>query len=60
MNKKAAFGLFVVLCVAFWNLLDFIWSVFIVNGSYHFSGGIDLGVPVISAIIIGYLLFLRN
>ncbi|MBQ9061914.1 MAG: hypothetical protein IJ121_03660 [Eubacterium sp.] len=59
-NKKAAFGLFVVIFPAFWNLLDFIWSVFIVNGAYHFSGVSDLVIPMTVAIISGYLLFLRK
>ena len=59
-NKKLAFGLFVVLAVVLWNLLDYLWSVFIAGNPYHFSGGTDVGAPLIPAMIIGYLLFLRN
>ena len=59
-NKKLAFGLFVVLAVVLWNLLDYLWSVFIAGNPYHFSGATDVGIPLIPAIIIGYLLFLRN
>ena len=59
-NKKLAFGLFVVLAVVLWNLLDYLWSVFIAGNPYHFSGATDVGAPLIPAIIIGYLLFLRN
>ena len=59
-DKKLAFGLFVVLAVVLWNLLDYLWSAFITGSPYHFSLGTDVGVPLLPAIIIGYLLFLRN
>ncbi len=59
-NRKVAFGIYVVLCLVFWNLLDFAWAVLISKSSYHFSGGRDLGIPLGLAIISGYLLFLRN
>ena len=59
-NKNLAFGLFVVLAVVLWNLLDYLWSVFIAGNPYHFSGATDVGAPLIPAIIIGYLLFQRN
>ena len=59
-DKKPAYGLFVVLAVVLWNLLDYLWSVFIAGNPYHFSGATDVGAPLIPAIIIGYLLFLRN
>ena len=52
-NKKLAFGLFVVLAVVLWNLLDYLWSVFIAGSPYHFSGATDVGAPLIPAIIIG-------
>jgi len=50
-NKKLAFGLFVVLFMAFWNLLDFIWTAVISGSSYHFSSGTDLAIPLILAIV---------
>ena len=56
-DKRVAFGLYVVLFMVFWNLLDFI---FIVKGSYHFSGGIDLGLPLAIALISGYFFFLKD
>ena len=59
-NKKLAFGLFVVLFMAFWNLLDFIWTAVISGSSYHFSSGTDLAIPLILAIVTGYILFLRD
>ena len=59
-NKKLAFGLFVVLFMAFWNLLDFIWTAVISKGAYHFSGGSDLAIPLVLAIVTGYILFLRD
>jgi len=59
-DKRVAFGLYVVLFMVFWNLLDFIYSVLIVKGSYHFSGGIDLGLPLAIALISGYFFFLKD
>ena len=59
-NRNVAFGLYVVLFVAFWNLLDFIYSVVIVKGSYSFSAGIDLGLPLLLAVLSGYFLFLKK
>ena len=35
-NKKLAFGLFVVLAVVLWNLLDYLWSVFIAGSPIIF------------------------
>lgn len=59
-NGKVAFGIFVVLFMVFWNLLDFIWAVFISKSPYHFSGRSNLVIPLALAICSGYLLFLRN
>lgn len=59
-NKNVAFVLFVVLFIACWNLLDFIWSALITKSPYIFSAGTDLGIPLVAALIIGYFLFLRN
>ncbi len=59
-NRKAAFGLFVVIFLLFWNLLDFLYAAFITRSGYHFTAGNDMGSPVILAVIIGSLLFLRK
>lgn len=59
-NKYVAFGLFVVLFMVGWNLLDFIWSALITKSPYIFSTGTDLAIPLVSALVIGYFLFLRN
>lgn len=59
-NKYVAFGLFVVLFMVGWNLLDFIWSALITKSPYNFSAGTDLAIPLVSALVIGYFLFLRN
>ena len=59
-NKKTVFGLFVVLFLLFWNLLDFLYSTLVAGSSYQFAAGIDLVSPLAAAIVIGYFLFLRK
>ena len=59
-NKYVAFVLFVIAFLAFWNLADYLYTTFITNGTYHFTAGADGALPVVSAIIPGYLLFLRK
>ena len=59
-NKYAAFGLFVALSFAIWNLLDFLYSTFITKIGYQFSPIIDLTIPIVLSVTIGYLLFLSK
>ena len=59
-NKKAAFGLFVVVFLLVWNVLDFLYTTFITRSGYSFTGGVDFGGPLVIAIIMGFLLFLRT
>ena len=59
-NKYAAFILFLIAFLAFWNLLHYLYSTFIARSSYQFAVGSDLGLPVIVAAVSGYILFLRN
>jgi F0F1-type ATP synthase membrane subunit a len=59
-NKYAAFGLFIVLFLVFSNVLDFVYSVLITKSAYAFSPASDLGVPLVLAIVLGYVLILGN
>ena len=59
-NKKTAFVLYVVLFLLFWNVLEYIYSVLITQQPYYFTPGTDMGLPVILALISGYIFFLRN
>ncbi|MBR7092911.1 MAG: hypothetical protein IKI50_07015 [Clostridia bacterium] len=59
-NRYAAFGLFVVVFVLFFNLLDFMYTAWIAGGTYRFSAGLDLGVPLLPGLILGYVLFLHK
>ena len=59
-NRFLAFGLFIVCFVAFWNLIDFLYTTFISDSEYHFGVGLDLSLPIIVAIVIGFYLFLRK
>ena len=59
-NKYAAFILFFIAVLFFWNLLDYLYSTFITGSSYQFAMGSDMGLPVVAAVIVGYILFLRK
>lgn len=59
-NKYAVYGLFVILFMAFWNLLDFLYSALITHSGYQFGAGSDLLIPLVVALGSGYLLFLRK
>ena len=59
-NKYAAFVLFVVAFLALWNLADYLYTTFIVSGTYHFAVGTDAALPAALAIVSGYLLYLRK
>lgn len=49
-----------VLFLALWHLLDFLYNTFITKIGYQFSPIIDLTVSLIVAVTVGYLLFLRK
>ena len=59
-NKYAAFILFIIAFLAFWNLLDYLYSTFITGSSYRFAAGSDMGLPAVAAVVVGYILFLRK
>lgn len=59
-NKVVAFILFLVLFLVFWNMLDLLYCAVITRSSYHFAGLGDLGLPVIIAAVVGWLLILRK
>ena len=59
-NKYAAFVLFVVAFLALWNLADYLYTTFIVSGTYHFAARTDGALPAALAIVSGYLLFVRK
>ena len=39
---------------------DYLYSTFITGSSYQFAMGSDMGLPVVAAVIVGYILFLRK
>ena len=59
-NKVVAFILFMVLFLVCWNMLDLLYCAVITHSSYHFAGLGDLGLPVVVAAVIGWLLILRK
>lgn len=59
-DKKTAFVIFVLIFMALWNLLDFLYSTFITKAGYQFRTSTDLLIPLGMALVLGYLQFLRN
>ena len=59
-DKKTAFVIFVVIFMALWNLLDFLYSTLISKSGYQFKSTTDLMIPLGLALVLGYLQFLRN
>lgn len=55
-----AFVLFIVVALAVWNLLDYLYASIVTRSAYQFGLGSNLGFPLAGAVVIGYLLFLRN
>ena len=59
-NRVVAFGLFVALFLVFWNIIDYLCTTFLTRNLYQFSAGSDLSTPLVTAVVLGYLFFLRN
>lgn len=59
-DKKTTFVIFVVIFMALWNLLDFLYSTLITKSGYQFKSTTDLMIPLGLALVLGYLQFLRN
>ena len=59
-KKDAAFALFIVLVIAFWNLFDFLYGTFIAGKGYSYESGLDGGIPLVVGIVVGYLTILRG
>ncbi len=59
-NKYAAFVLFVIVWLVLWNLADYLYTSVISDGTFQFTAGRDGGIPAAVALVVGYLLFIRN
>ena len=57
-NKYVAYGLFVILFIVIWSLLEFLYAKFITHSGYQV--GANLLIPLVVAAVTGYTLFLRN
>lgn len=53
-KKILIFILFVVLFIAFWNVCDLLWSVFISGKGYQFSFTGDILFPLVIAAVLGF------
>ena len=56
-NKYVALILFIILCIAFWNVAQYIWSTLISKEVWVFATGRDLIKPGVAAACVGYVLF---
>ena len=59
-NKYVVFILHIVMVAVFWTLLDWLYTVYITRGSYQFSAGRDLALPVIIGAVSGWLFYLKG
>lgn len=57
-DKKAAFAIYVVLFVVFWNIAEMLWRT--VFGTGNNTAGFDIVTPLIAAIVTGYLFFIAR
>lgn len=60
MKKIYPFVLFAVFCVIFWNLLDFVYTVWITGGAYRFSVFNDVCLPAVIGLTVGMFTNLRK
>ena len=59
-NKYVALGVYTVCVIAFWNLLEFLFSRFIAHGAYQFGVWDNILLPMMLGIATGYFIFLRK
>ncbi len=59
-NKYVVFILHIVMVAVFWTLLEWLYTVYITHGSYQFSAGRDLPLPVIIGAVSGWLFYLKG
>ena len=60
--KKGIIGwiVFVVAYIGFWNLIDLLYSKIITHTPYIFQTRMDLIMPLIAGIVLGYFLVFKN
>jgi rhodanese-related sulfurtransferase len=60
-DKRIQFALYVVLFTVFWNIIKYVAQIVLSGGHYIDSNtNEDLMVPLTTAIVTGYLLYLRS
>lgn len=58
-NKVVLFILFVILCVGFWMLFEYLVQTFITRHGFQPSL-VDLSTPLAVGVVVGYFSFLRK
>lgn len=56
-NRNTAFAIYVVLFVVFWNIAEMLWRTLISRSG---AGGIDIFLPLVLAIVTGFLFFMAG
>ena len=59
-NRKVAWAVYVVCFLLIWNILEFIYTVFLTGTPWHFTIGQNGGLPLIIALVSGYFLIVRR
>ena len=59
-NKRTAFAIYVVLFVVLWNIAERLWLSFTGGSAGSDAAGPDITIPLILAVVTGYLFFLAS
>jgi ABC-type Na+ efflux pump permease subunit len=59
-NKYVALVLFIILCIALWNVAQYLWASFISKEVWVFATGRDLVKPAVASACVGYVLFVMR
>lgn len=57
-NKYVALVIFVILCVALWNVAQYIWSTLVTKEIWAPVVGYDVIRPAVASAAVGFVLFI--
>ena len=60
MDKKAAFAIYIVIFMAVWQLLEFLYGRFITGSGFQFSVMSNIVFPLILAAVTGYFAVMKK
>ena len=60
MDKKAAFAIYIVIFMAVWQLLEFLYGRFITGSGFQFSVMSNIVFPLVLAAVTGYFAVMKK